>query len=158
MKKHKILGKGKTMHLSCQILIKSFWWLVAVCLFSSWNVKLKRILTLLSVQWHVLLPIYHISFFFFFPNNAFPEKTLKPNFYFRWCQTKPLLPVIPTFLLHPSRKRKLILFALLLTPSITVGRYPEVWGFTPHPKVLRFEYLLLWFGSLLAICINISAL
>lgn len=164
MKNNKIPGKGKTMHFSCQNLIKNFWWLIAACLFSPWNVKLKRILTILSAQWNILFPIYHIFFhyfFFFFLSSIFFfffQKTLKPNFYFRWCQNYPLFPVILTFLFLAPRKRKLIPFALLLTPSITVGRYPGVWGFTPHPKVLRFEYLLLWFGSLLAICINVSSL
>lgn len=58
------------------------------------------------------------------------------------------------FLLHPPSWRKLIPFALLLTSSITAGRYPGVWGFSSHPRVIRSEYSLQWFGSL-TICIDI---
>lgn len=100
----------------------------------------------------------HLFPIFLFFLGCLCQKLLKPKFYFRWSQNESLFPAIPTFLLHPPRQRKLIPSALLLTPSITVDRYSGVWKFTSHPKVLRFEYLLLCFGNLLAICINISSL
>lgn len=52
-------------------------------------------------------------------------------------------------------KKTCIPLALLLTSSITAVRYPGVWGSSSRPRVLRSEYALQWFGSILTICIDI---